>query len=164
MWKFYGKNDWFLNNNKEYSVIGLTDTEWISKDGDYIHRGDFNSLLDDVNFDLNLWNDCSKIFINKQNEEIKTSIGPENFIGSNYMFTKDTWEKFGKFRISFYKPWVAVDHYLYEDLIKNNIKFGRYMKSLIYHPTGGQGTSKYVYPNIEEWRLNYLKNMNANII
>ena len=147
-----------LETNKEYSIVGLTDSEWATKDGLHQHRGDFNNLLNDNDFDFDVWNIAALNFSNKQETDIK-----DLFVGSNYLFTKDTWENFGKFRIGFNRPWVAVDAFLHEDLIKNNIKFCQYMRGLLYHPTGGQGTSKYIDSSIEEWRLKYLKHMNANI-
>jgi len=147
-----------LKTQDEYKVIGLPDTNWATKEGEYKYGGDFKTLIDHDNFDLDKWNEASKVFANAQKNEIEPT-----FVGSNYMFSKKTWENFGTFRISTHKGWCAVDNYLEEDLMARDIKFCQYMKGIIYHPPGGQGTSKYVPMQPEQWRLQYLKNMNANI-
>jgi GT2 family glycosyltransferase len=154
-----------LENNEDISVVGSPDTEWILNDltvcqpgGNPNEQTGVYSLFDKN--DLDSWNALAQKFINKNTNNIQRGF----FVPSNYMFSKESWKKFGKFRISFNKGWCAVDNYLQEDLSKNNMVYACCWESLLYHPHGGMMTSRHVPRTIDPGVHQHLIKLGANLV
>jgi len=155
----------FMESNPEYDMIGVPESPYVWQDLEWKRtKGNFNNLFDphgDESFDLEAWNAAAQRFIDKHLANPNALITPD-FCGYNMFFRKETMEKIGYYKINVSRPehaWNACDVILLDDLRNNDIKYGIYLGGLIYHPFNGMVTSKYVPPQIEPQRLNYLKRL-----
>jgi len=136
-------------DNTDYELLGSPESTQVLRDYSYKkHQNNFNNSLHSLfvpdNFDS--WNDVAQKFIKKY----EGVINDKEFPCSNYLMKKETWEKFGKFRLSTYGGWNALDRYANEDCDKADIKYGTCMESIIYHIWGGMGTTKFVSKQIPD--------------